>query len=271
MEQLFYIPFVLKIQHHPKFKNYLNESDKRKCKGDLMQVKLTKKPKSPKLIEGFPGFGLVGTIASEFLLEHLKFEQIGKVIFDEIPATIAIHQSKLVEPLGIFYNKQYDLVLLHAITTSSGVEWKLAGVVMDLAEQLKVKEIISMEGVGSNEETTTSRVFFYSNNPKIKDKFAKIKVEPLKEGIIIGVTGAVLLKADSIPVSCIFAETHTNLPDSKAAAKVIEVLDKYLGLKVDYKPLLLQAEKFEEKLRGILSESQKAQQISEKKKLSYVG
>ena len=223
------------------------------------------------MIEGFPGFGLVGTIASEFLLEHLKFEQIGKIIFDEMPATIAIHDGKVVEPLGIFYNKKYNLVLLHAITASSGMEWKLSEMVVDLAKQLNAKEIICLEGVGSSEETTTSRVFFYSNNEKNKNKFKKIKVEPLKEGIIIGVTGAVLLRAEKIPVSCIFAETHTNLPDSKAAAKVIEVLDKYLGLRVDYKPLIAQAEKFENKLRGLLTEGQKAQQVSEKKKLSYVG
>jgi uncharacterized protein len=236
-----------------------------------MRIRLSKKPKNCILIEGFPGFGLVGTIASEFLLEHLKFEQIGKIIFDEMPATIAIHDGKVVEPLGIFYNKKYNLVLLHAITASSGMEWKLSEMVVDLAKQLNAKEIICLEGVGSSEETTTSRVFFYSNNEKNKNKFKKIKVEPLKEGIIIGVTGAVLLRAEKIPVSCIFAETHTNLPDSKAAAKVIEVLDKYLGLRVDYKPLIAQAEKFENKLRGLLTEGQKAQQVSEKKKLSYVG
>ncbi|MBI2651709.1 proteasome assembly chaperone family protein [Candidatus Woesearchaeota archaeon] len=236
-----------------------------------MQVKLSKKPKNCTLIEGFPGFGLVGTIASEFLLEHLKVESIGKIIFDEMPATVAIHEGKLVEPLGIFYNKKYNIMFLHAITASAGMEWKLANMVMELTKQLKIKELICMEGVGSSEDTATSRVFFYTNNSKSKDKLAKIKVEPLKEGIIIGVTGAVLLRMEKIPVSCIFAETHTNLPDSKAAAKISGVLDKYLGLNVDYKPLLVQAEKFEEKLRGILTESQKAQQISEKKKLSYVG
>jgi len=236
-----------------------------------MQIKLSKKPKNCRLIEGFPGFGLVGTIASEFLLEHLKFEQIGKIIFDDMPATVAIHEGKIVEPLGVFYNKKYNLVLLHAITASSGMEWKLSNIVMDLSKQLGIKEIISLEGVGSSEESTTSRVFYYSNNEKNKNKFKKIKVEPLKEGIIIGVTGAILLRAEKVPVSCVFAETHTNLPDSKAAAKVIEVLDKYLGLKVDYKPLILQAEKFEGKLRGMLTENQKAQQLSEKKKLSYVG
>tara|TARA_Y100000310_G_scaffold210577_1_gene211216 strand:- start:8173 stop:8883 length:711 start_codon:yes stop_codon:yes gene_type:complete len=236
-----------------------------------MQIKLTKKPKNCKLIEGFPGFGLVGTIASEFLLEHLKFEQIGKIIFNDMPATVAIHDGKVIEPLGIFHNKKYNLVLLHAITPTTGMEWKLSEMVVALSKQLGIKEIVSLEGVGSSEESTTSRVFFYSNNEKNKGKFKKMKVEPLKEGIIIGVTGAVLLRAEKVPVSCIFAETHTSLPDSKAAAKVVEVLDKYLGLKVDTKPLLLQAEKFEGKLRGILTESQKAQQLSEKKKLSYVG
>lgn len=236
-----------------------------------MQIKLTKKPKNCRLIEGFPGFGLVGTIANEFLLEHLKFEQIGKIIFDDMPVTVAIHEGKVVEPLGIFYNKKYNLILLHAITASTGMEWKLSDIVMELSKQLGIKEIISLEGVGSSEESTTSRVFFYSNNEKNRSKFRKLKVEPLKEGIIIGVTGAVLLRAEKVPVSCVFAETHSSLPDSKAAAKVIEILDKYLGLKVDYKPLLLQAEKFEGKLKGLLTEGQKAQQISEKKKLSYVG
>ncbi len=235
-----------------------------------MHLKLTKKPKNCRLIEGFPGFGLVGTIASEFLLEHLKFEQIGKIVFDEMPATVAVHEGKLVEPLGVFYSKKYNLVLLHAITASSGIEWRLSEIVLEIAKQLKIKELICLEGVGSSEETITSRVLFYSNNGRNRKRLEKI-AEPLKEGIIIGVTGAVLLRVDKVPISCIFAETHTSLPDSKAAAKIIEALDKYLGLKVDYKPLLVQAEKFEEKLKGILSDTSHAQQLSEQKKLSYVG
>ena len=45
----------------------------------------------------------------------------------------------------------------------------------------------------------------------------------------MGVSGALLLKAE-VPLSCFFAETHSSLPDSRAAAKIIEVLDKYLYL-----------------------------------------
>ena len=65
-------------------------------------------------------------------------------------------------------------------------------------------------------------------------------------------TGALLLRVKNIEKSCIFVETHSSLPDSRGAAKVIEILDKYLGLNVDYNPLLKKAEVFERKVKQIL-------------------
>ena len=41
-----------------------------------MELKLDKKPKNPIIIEGFPGFGFVGTIATEFLIDHLNAKPI---------------------------------------------------------------------------------------------------------------------------------------------------------------------------------------------------
>ena len=236
-----------------------------------MEVKLWKKPKNCTIIEGFPGFGLVGTIASEFLIEHLKTEQIGKVLFNDMPAMVAIHEKKIVEPLGIFYNQKYNVVILHAITAATHYEWAMAETIGKIASDLKAKEIISLEGVGSAEDSVDSRVFHYTNNDKNAKLFEKAGIEALKEGIIIGVTGAILLRVEKLPVSCLFAETHSNLPDSKAAARIVEALDKYLGMELDYKPLLEQAQKFEEKLKTILQKSQEAQEVSDKKKLSYLG
>ena len=236
-----------------------------------MEIKLWKKPKNCTIVEGFPGFGLVGTIASEFLIEHLKTEQIGKILFNDMPAMVAIHENKIVEPLGIFYNAKYNVVILHAITAATHYEWEMADTINKLSSDLDAKEIISLEGVGSGEDSEGSRVFYYSNNEKNAKLFEKAGIEALKEGIIIGVTAAVLLRVEKIPISCLFAETHANLPDSKAAAKIVEALDKYLGMELDYKPLLEQAEKFEEKLKTILQKSQEAQEISDKKKLSYFG
>ncbi len=236
-----------------------------------MEVKLWKKPKNCIIVEGFPGFGLVGTIASEFLIEHLETEQIGKIIFNDMPAMVAIHENKIVEPLGVFYNSEYNLVILHAITAATHYEWEMSNTIAKIVSDLNAKEIISLEGVGSGEDSEGNRVFYYANNEKNAKIFDKIGIPKLNEGIIIGVTGAILLRMEKTPISCLFAETHSNLPDSKAAAKIVEALDKYLGMDLDYKPLLEQAQKFEEKLKTILKKSQEAQEISDKKKLSYFG
>jgi len=236
-----------------------------------MEIKLTKKPKGVTIVEGFPGFGLVGTIATEFLIDHLDTEMIGKVWMEELPAIAAIHQEKIVEPLGVFYNKKYNLVIVHGLGSAQGLEWKVADAVKQIAKTLEAKEVISLEGVGSPGGVSKNNVFYYTTNKKISSKFEKSGAKPLKEGIIMGVTGALLLRSGGLPISCVFGETHSKLPDSKAAAKVIEVLDAVLGLKVDTKPLLKQAVKFEAKVKTLLDQGQKMTAQQRRKKLSYVG
>ncbi len=235
-----------------------------------MKLILTKKPKGVTIIEGFPGFGLIGTIATEFLMEHLQTEKIGIIEVDEVPAMIAIHLNKVIEPISIHYNKEYNLVLIHAISISKELGWKVAEMVQQLAKELNATEIVSLEGVGSP-NPTGGRVFYYAtDNGKVSKKLSGT-ASPLNEGIIVGVTGALLAKHSPIPVVALFAEAKSNLPDSKAAAEIIKALDAYTGLKVDPKPLLKQAELFEKKLKSIIQKQGEAEQIHDEKKLSYVG
>tara|TARA_Y100000310_G_scaffold320183_1_gene376326 strand:+ start:287 stop:994 length:708 start_codon:yes stop_codon:yes gene_type:complete len=235
-----------------------------------MKLILNKLPQKVTIIEGFPGFGLIGTIATEFLLEHLETEKIGIVEMDDIPAMIAVHQNKVIEPISIHYNKRYNLVLVHAINIGQNLGWKLADVINELAEKVKAKEIISLEGVGSPNPAQT-RIFFYNTVDGGRTEKLKAVANPLMEGIIVGVTGALLAKHIQTPIVALFAEAKSNMPDSKAAAEVIKVLDAYAGLEVDYKPLLKQAEEFEKKLKTIMEKGQKAESVNDKKKLSYVG
>jgi uncharacterized protein len=236
-----------------------------------MEIKIWKKPKNATIVEGFPGFGLVGTITTEFLVDHLDVELIGKVIMEESPAVVAIHEDHIVEPLGIFYNKKYNLVIVHAVSASTGVEWKLSDMIVKLAKDLGAKEIISLEGVGSSAtKLDTDKVFYFTKNNK-KSKLKKMGLNPLKEGIIMGVTGALLLNTEKVPLSCIFAETHSQLPDSKAAARVIKILGNYIGLKIDTSPLMKQAEKFEGKLKGLLAKGEEAKGMAESKRPNYFG
>ncbi len=239
-------------------------------RGVIMRIVLKKKPKNPIVIEGFPGFGLVGTITTEYLINELKAKPIGSIHAEDLPPMVAIHDNEIVEPIGIYYVESMNLVIVHVMTNVKGIEWKLSDLLVELAKQIGAKDIISIEGVGTPVPNEKANAFYYSNHAGGKKKFEAAKIDPLKEGIILGVTATLLLQADE-NLSCIFVETHSQLPDSKAAAKAVEIIDKYLNLKIDYKPLLKQAEKFENKIKGLLEKGAVATDEQKKKQLSYVG
>lgn len=228
-----------------------------------------KPPKGATLIEGFPGLGLVGTIATGFLLDHLKCEKIGAYYFEEPPATLAVHGCQIVDPVGIFYNKEHHIVVVHAITSAAAMEFRAADLILELSRQVGASQVITLEGVGSQEGNTT-RGFFYTDNPAMRKTMEKIGADCLGEGIIVGVTAAILMRRQ-LPVLALFAETHSKMPDSRAAAKLIEVLDRLLDLSVNYDPLLKQAAEFEKKLKGMLEQSMKTHELKEQKEVRYIG
>ena len=180
-----------------------------------------------------------------------------------------MHGCTIVDPIGIFYNKEYNVIIVHAITSAAGIEFKAADLILELCKQVSASELITLEGVGSTDAAET-RGFFYTDHPQMRKTMEKFGVDCLGEGIIVGVTAAVLMRG-GYPTLSLFAETHSKLPDSKAAAKIVEILDKLLDLKVDYVPLLKQAEEFEKKLKGMLTQTMKAQEMQEKKQVGYIG
>jgi uncharacterized protein (TIGR00161 family) len=234
-----------------------------------MEYILRQKPKSPIIIQGFPSFGLVGTIATGFLIDHLGAKPIGEIVVKEIAPMIAIHKNSIIKPLEIYYDKKNNIIILNALMNVSGIEWDIAETILKMANELKSKEIITLEGVASQEMTTAPKAYFYST--KCTEKMKKEGLVELNEGVVLGVTASLLLRNKNNNISCIFAETHTDLPDSKAAAKVIEVLDKHLGLNIDYKPLLKRAEEFETKIKGMMEKGKKSVQLAKEKEVNYMG
>ena len=200
-----------------------------------MKYKLTKRPKSPRIIIGFPSIGLVSTIATKFLLDHLETEQIGYLESEKMLPLTAIHKAKVIEPLTLFYNKKYNLVVLQSLTEVTGLEWEITDILLKIAKELNTKEIIMIEGIPT--QNPTLNLLYFSNKEKVK---ALTSASQLKEGILMGVTAAMLLKS-SLQVTCFFSETHSALPDSESAAHVVKALDEYLGLKLDFKTLIVQA------------------------------
>jgi len=215
-------------------------------------------------IIAFPSFGLVGNIALEFLKEHLKTEKIGRLFLDEMAPLIVVHNNHFVEPISFHYNEKYKILLIEGINKVSGLENKIANRIADFVHRFNVKEIITLDGVPG----IGNSVYYYSKHKK--DVLEKKNIKLLDNGIIFGMTASLILKLNN--VVSLFAEANSELPDSNAAARIVKVLDDYLGLNVDYEPLFEQAKNFEKKIKDILSKSEEVKNKSfGDKSLNYLG
>ncbi len=226
-----------------------------------MKIILTEQVQAKRLLEGFPGFGLVGPIVTEYLIEQLHCKPVGYILYDQLPATVAVHKGKLVQPLGIYYSEKHDLLLLHAIIDVKGVEWDIVQAIEELVKQTGIKEIVSLEGVAGNH---SEEVYCFNS-----ESFEQQGAKPIQESVIVGVTAGLLVR--KLPVHCLFAQTQSNLPDSRAAANIISFLEKHYGFSVDTQPLLEQAALVEEKVKSVLSQTAKTVQEVDKKQMSYLG
>ncbi|MGB9675180.1 MAG: proteasome assembly chaperone family protein [Candidatus Nanoarchaeia archaeon] len=240
-----------------------------------IELKLLVKPKKgATVIVGFPGFGYVATIATEYLIDHLKTHPLGEIWSSQLTSAAFIHEGRVIKPIEIFHNDKYNILIIEALSNVSGLEWEIAEAVLKLCREISAKELICIEGVSAPAANTEPQAFYYSNNAANSKKLEKIGLKKIRDGVIFGVAGALLLKAKKdISSSFIFAETHSDLPDSRAAAKVIQVLDQYVNLKVDYAPLLKRAEEFEKRLQELIRKAQFAVAAKKEKevKLPYIG
>lgn len=191
---------------------------------------------------------------------------IGRVWSPKFAPMALIHNKRVVQPIEIFHNDKHNLVITEAVSGVGGLEWELAEAIISLYKKTNAREIISIEGISGTAERKVPQVYYFTNQPEKKAILEKIGLKEIAEGVIFGVSGALMVKLPKdVKVTALFVETHSDLPDSRAAAKLVQVLDQYLGLNVDYKPLLKRAAGFEEKLKELIGQAKQAAVIKRDK------
>jgi len=87
-----------------------------------------------------------------------------------------------------------------------------------------------------------------------------------------GISGVLLYegKQKGFNVICLLAGTHMEYPDAKAAAKILEVVNKMLpDIEIDPEPLYKEAEIIEQQLKKFMKESQPQKQVIPEAKIMY--
>jgi len=226
-------------------------------------VMLDKKPKynGYTLIEGFPGYGLVGTIAVNFLAEKFKMELVGYVESTLFPPIIAIHDSRPLPPLRIYKSDKHKLILIMSeFVMFMKVVHLMADMLYEWCEKNGIKKIVSLGGISISGKQ--DEVFGITSDAKEIKMFDKVGVLPIKEGATTGVNALLLQKASmggKIPVVSLLAEAKPEYVDPLGAAMVLTSLSDYLGIPIDTTELVKEAMMIETKLRKNIETARKAE------------
>jgi len=220
--------------------------------------------KKPVIIEGFQGIGLVGTLAAQYMAQKLGFEQIGYVEGEGIPPMALLVNGEIRNPIKIFANKQRSIIIIESeLSIPRKIIYELSDEIAKWAKKIKAKEIVCVEGIAVPPQEMNYEVLGMSTNEQIMKSLTKKGVKKLQNGIVIGMSAALLLKARElrVPATCLMIESKRNIPDGIAAANMLETLGKIYDFKIDVKDLRKQANAFEKKIEKVLSHASELKRI----------
>ena len=222
---------------------------------------LDKDLKGATVIDGFPGVGLVGTIAANHLINSQGLEQIGVIESPHFPAVSVVKDGVPHNPVRLYAGEQSCrdgtcnqlVVCVSEFSPPAQLTKPLVTVLFDWMLDKGCTRLVSAEGFrAADGDAVPDEVYGVGSTEKARGWIGDAGVIPFKFGTIGGVSGGMLNegKRRGIDVLSLLAEVKEDIPDARAAARVITALDELLlAIKLDPEPLLKEAEELEAQLR----------------------
>lgn len=202
------------------------------------------------VIEGSPELGLIGNIVGWLLVEELKMEEIGHIESKHFPPLAVLYRGVAIHPFRI-YNADDLVLFLSDFVVPPDVTYDMTNVIVDWMEKNNSKELITLNSIAVPQKI--NQVAAAANSFEGLERLGKLDLPILPFGNINGISGTLLTRtrASKIPASCLFAEVLNQYPDPRAAASVVDVLNRMLDINVNPEPLLKEAEEIETRLKEL--------------------
>jgi len=210
---------------------------------------------------GFPGSGLVGSIALQYMVDQLDFELIGTMTSKFFPPLAMMNKGVINDPVRI-YAKNDIVAIVADIPIHPMICYEVSNGIMDWLAPFKPKEVVTIAGIITNEPE--KRVFGVATTSEVLKRIADHTLI-LPIGSISGIASSILTecKIRNIPAYGLLGET-VNAPDPRSSAVTIDVLNKMYNLNLDTGPLLEQAVEIEQSMHKLSEEVQSAEQAPKK-------
>ncbi len=225
------------------------------------------------VLDGFPSVGLVSSIVANYLVDTLQMEQIGIVESPSFPTVSLVRNGIPQHPVRIYAGRPKDkagrggadkiVAFVSEFHPTPTVILPLATAILDWAQEQRCSLLVSPEGLVVESPNPPRRgraglgdvkVFGIASTKKAADLYIEPNTIPFTEGVITGIAGVLLNEGRrrGFDVLTFLAEAQADYPDARAAAKVIETINRILlRTPLDPVPLYAEAERIEQQLLQI--------------------
>ena len=217
---------------------------------------------------GFPGSGLVGSIALQYLVEQMDFEQIGAITSKYFPPVALMTRGVINAPVRL-YEKDSIAAIISDVPIHPMICYEVANGIMDWLAPFGIREVATIAGIITNEPE--KRVFGVATTGEVLQRIEEQTII-LPMGSISGIAASLLTecKTRGIPGIGLLGET-VNTPDPRSSAATIEVLNRIYDLNLDVQPLLDQAVEIEAAMAQIAEQVQKTETAPRREQLPMYG
>ena len=227
------------------------------------------------VIDGFPSVGLVSSIVANYLIDTLQMEQIGIVESPAFPTVSLVRNGVPQHPVRIYAGRPPDdragrvadkiVAFVSEFHPAPNIIHPLATSIMDWVQEQRCGFLVSPEGLvverspgenhrGRAPKLADVKVYGVASTRKARELYIEPNTLPFVEGVITGIAGVLLNEGRrrGFDVLTFLAEAQADYPDARAAAKVIETINRILlRTPLDAVPLYAEAERIEQQLLAI--------------------
>ncbi|MCL4388365.1 MAG: PAC2 family protein [Candidatus Marsarchaeota archaeon] len=236
----------------------------------MIEIKMQKKNLDGyTFIEGFPGAGLVGPMAINYLIEKLKMENIGYLESDKFPPLISIHDDVPMHPVRVYISEKLKLVTIFAeFAIPIEMTFELSNTVYsDIIKKGGINRVVSISGIPTQQEEVPKDVFGVASSKKlVKDVIEKNGLKPIGDGMATGVNALILGMAmnDSLDDINILVPINPALIDPEYAVLAIKSMNNILGVDIDTAELDKEAKLVESKVKDLMKKTKETHETYKK-------
>jgi len=226
-------------------------------------IKIVEKESIPSnaiVLHGLPDVGLVGLIATSYIISELDLAEIAYVDTDLMPPVIVLHEGLPHAPLRIFGNNRLLAVISEIAIPANSVH-AIMRALIDWGQSKNVKMVLSIGGlpIENRQDLKEPKVFGAASNRELIRLLQEKGLEILREGYMVGPQALTMryCAEKEIPAIAFLAQSYYNYPDPEAAAAAIQEVAKIADLKIDVTQLLQKGEEIRLRARDIMKRTQR--------------